>query len=145
MIAVPHHHKLFWDDEHELTIKYGSINHIADHGLIEIKESGLYQVYSQIVIEHDTSTHQHLHHPSVHTHSIVKIENGVPHTDPNFEMTILKTSNSHCSSKANTLSVTSNLGGTFQLTEGDRLAVKFNNKTELSLTPHMNFFGVHML
>ncbi|XP_045200674.2 uncharacterized protein LOC123554521 [Mercenaria mercenaria] len=141
------HHKLHWDGDSEMAIKSenGELTHHKQHGFIEIKKSGLYQVYSQIVLDHDMKSQSQHNAPAIYQHSVVLIEAGTMHDKYAREKIILKTSNSHCASKSNRQTITSYLGGAFQLSEGDKLAVKAHNKTELVPVPHMNFFGVHML
>lgn len=82
--------------------------------------------------------------PSIYQHSVVRLEAGAQGYRAR-EKVILKASNSHCVSNTNRQTVTSYLGGAFQLGEGDKLAVKVHNITEIVPAAHMNFFGVHML
>lgn len=141
------HHKLRWNGDHDLSISRGEISHHREHGYIEIKVAGLYQIYSQVVLKHDMHSQQtmHFHQHSMYHHCIILIPNGVTHNGVPMERTILKNSNPYCSSDSDMHHVTSFVGGAFQLLEGDRIAVKVSNKSEISLEPHMNFFGAHML
>lgn len=82
--------------------------------------------------------------PSIYQHSVVYLKAGTQNYRAR-EKVILKASNSHCASNTTRQTVTSYLGGAFQLGEGDKLAVEVHNKTEIVPVAHMNFFGAHML
>jgi hypothetical protein len=120
------------------------IKHHVDHGLIEIKKSGLYQIYSQIVLEHEMKDRDQHGSASIYQHSVILKQAGMP-TDYNHEKFILKVSNTHCASESDTHTITSYISGAFQLSEGDKLGVRVHNNSEIATVPHMNFFGVHML
>jgi hypothetical protein len=142
----PSDHKLKWDGTSDLAIDLNDtrIKHHVDHGLIEIKKSGLYQIYSQIVLEHEMNDRDQHGSASIYQHSVILKQAGMP-DDYNREKFILKVSNTHCASVSDTHTITSYISGAFQLTEGDKLGVRVHNNSEIAAVPHMNFFGVHML
>ena len=138
------HHKLQWDGDSDLAIVDKSISHHKQHGFIEIKKSGLYQVYSQIVLDHDNNTRR-LNEPDTYIHRVIQIKAEVSHHISPYETTLMKACNTHCSTATNRQTITSYLGGSFVLSEGDKLAVKVSNITEIVAVPHLNYFGAYML
>lgn len=147
MFTGSYHQKLKWDGESDMAIyakKDVRIIHHEEHGVIEIRKSGLYQVYSQVVLEHDMRDNDQRNSGSIYQHSVIKKEAGAP-GDNIREETLMKVSNTHCQSEYDKQTITSYISGAFQLSEGDRLGVKAHNMSDVVQIPHMNFFGVHML
>lgn len=140
------HDKILWDGRSDAAILSDNkdFDHHKEHGVIEIKEAGLYQIYTQVVLNHDKIWHRKHHKANVYQHSVIRLADKRSVIHDQYDV-IMKASNNFCSCKTEKQVVTSYLGGAFYLSEGDRLAVKVNNITEIVPVAHMNFFGMYMV
>lgn len=140
------HKTVFWDKRSDAAILSDTkdIIYHKESGFIEIKKAGLYQIYTQIVFGHDRKSHSLHHLSNIYQHHVIRIKAERPESDDE-KFAIMKSSNTYCSCEAADQTVTSFLGGVFQLSKGDKLAVTVRNKTEVVPVAHKNFFGVHML
>ncbi|KAL4220493.1 tumor necrosis factor (ligand) superfamily [Mactra antiquata] len=141
-----HHNKVLWDSDSKMAVipdaKY--MTHHPEHGFIEIKRTGLFFVYSQLVLEHDGPGNVDEYNNGLisYQHSISLITAG---SDQIHARSILLNKDTRCSCTKDKYRFTSQLGSAFQLNKGDKLFVRVSNVTEIVPDPVMNHFGVHRL
>lgn len=141
-IQTGENHNVFWDSRSALSILPDSedIVYHETHGIIEIRKTGLYQLYSQITLNRNQKWYKKQHKAQTYRHVVILTGVG----ESKFKE-ILKSSNRFCSCNTDIQTVTSYLAGAFELAKGDMLAVKVRNTSEVVPVAHLNYFGAQML
>ncbi|WAQ98278.1 hypothetical protein MAR_022651 [Mya arenaria] len=138
----PEHHRLHWDQNHPLALvpHPTKIQYLEDDAQIEIKQAGVYHVYSQVHFDHKQNSDNL--QPVVFSHMIYMKKAGTSTGDGTI---VMRSRETECESEDPRVVGSSYLASSLQLEDGDRLYVKVYTKDDVLAQPQMNFFGAHML
>ncbi|WAQ98258.1 hypothetical protein MAR_022631 [Mya arenaria] len=138
----PENQQMYWDQHHTLALvpHPTKIQYLEEDGQIEIKQAGVYHVYSQIHFDHKQNNNSS--QPVVFSHMIFLKKAGTTTVDGSI---VMRSRETECKNDDPRVVGSSFLASSLQLENGDRLYVKVYSKDEVLAQPQMNFFGAHML
>ena len=109
------------------------------HGYVTVPQTGLYQIYSQIVADFEQDQHNNDLNIFMHQIAVKK------HEGNNGEKSIIYSSQSQCEEDDDGAYIKSHIGTVYSFEEGDKVVVKASYPERIRPNSRMNFFGIHMI
>lgn len=115
---------------------------IHDDTYIEVKSSGIYQIYSQISLENKQSEEPSAYSTSsdrYYVHAVYR------QSGPGHDERLLGGSYTYFQNKDGKSAITSYVSSPFQLIGGDKIGVKVHDTRQVMSNNLTNFFGLHLI
>ena len=132
---MTHHRRVHWDEN--TALKSENIQYW--HGYVTVPQTGLYQIYSQIVADFEQDQHNNDLNIFMHQIAVKK------HEGKNGEKSIIYSSQSQCEGDDDRAYIKSHIGTVYSFKEGDKVVVKASYPERICPSPTTNFFGIHMI